>query len=322
MMPYLWLLVCMCFNAVVQADLQEPPVDMLVGDDSVYVLRSSGVTKLSRNLSLLSRDSFQFLGSSSIQSDAFIMAINDDETEMLVCFAYGNCFLFDTMEYLTDSSLVSASLGFSNNNMVLTSIQTNSFYIAHQAQDKISSYRFIQLTHYSIEEPGTEYDYYDEYIPSQVRLIRSVSLRISNSSFLNRNFLHTFRHNSYTYFVGLDEFNNSMQRIFMMRVCGQQNELFSTDGFDMYEIALSCGSVSQEASIIGMFISHNMMFVDISELNYTKQCVFNITDINFMMDSTYDVCLKENYSNPLPWASSDRYKCDTLSRVSLFFCTQ
>ncbi len=311
MVPYHVVVVFfVCSIAAVQADLlKEAPMDMVVAN-SVYVLGSSSVTVLDRNISFRSEASLEFLPQTRIPSSALRMTIKADETEMVVCFVYGKCFLFDTMDYLADDTLISASFG-SSSNIVLTSIQLNSFYIVHQAYDEVS--RYIQLNQYSIEDPEPEYEDYDDYAPSLVHRIRFVRCAISNSSFLQRKFAGTFRHNSYMYFVGLDDFADLNARMVLMRVCDKENG----DGYGVYEIPLSCGSVSRETDIIGIVIFHSFLFLDVSEENYTKQCVFNITKINIMMDNAYDTCKVGNHPNPLPWASYNMHNCDTFSQVSL-----
>ncbi len=312
---YVVVVFFVCSSAAVQADLlKEAPMDMVVAN-SVYVLGSSSVTVLDRNITLRIEASLEFL-QNTIPSGALRMTIKADETEMLVCFVYGKCFLFNTMDYLADDNLFSASFE-SSSNIVLTSIQLNSFYIAHLAYDKVSPARYIQLNHYSIEDPKVQYEEYNDYAPSLVRRIRFVRLAIRNSSFLHRKFSGTFSHNSYMYFVGIDEFANLNTRMFLMRVCDKENGS-SSDGYGVYEIPLSCGPLSQETDIIiGIVIFHSFLFLDVSKENYMKQCVFNITEIDIMMDNAYDSCWIGKYLNPLPWASYNMHNCGTFSQVSL-----
>ncbi len=324
-MSCFWLIILLCNAAVQGYLLSEAPVDMIIAEN-VYVLTTCCVAKFDRNLSLLSETSLQFLKSSNLRRDALKMAIKDDEKELLVCFAFGKCFLFDTMDYLTDDNEPSANF-VSSSDILLSSIQANTFYIAQQATDEMTRFRFIELNQYAIKESSFQYteyadEEYDQYITSQIHQIPSSPLKISNLSFLHRNFVHTFRQNSYVYFVGLDEFSNSTLKIFLMRVCDKQNNATTTD-YNVYEIYLFCGFLSPRTHIIGILVADNTMLVDLhEEPSYTKQCVFNITEIDSAMDSTYDLCLNRNYDNPLPWASPpNRHNCNTRSQVRFMHST-
>ena len=299
-------------------------MDMVVAE-SVYILGSSGITQLHRNLSLLNEAPLKFKQQvETTRNDALSMAITVNESELVVCFAYGKCFLFDMVDngYCTDDNSITASFGYPTN-ILLTDIKMNSFYIAFRALDQ-NQLRSLKLEHFSIDEVNAEYQQdYDEEdtIPSEVNRVRSLSLRITNSSFRDRTFIDSFRLNNHVYFVGRDEDTDSMPKITLMRICDKGNQMFNTEGYDVYEIQLSCGPVSAETNITGVFVLDNTMVLGLSNRRYSRHCTFNLSHINMLLDSAYDHCSSGDYENPLPWAVYNSQSCTTFREVHVYiFC--
>ncbi len=299
-------------------------MDMVVAE-SVYILGSSSITQLHRNLSLLNEAPLKFKQQvETTRNDALSMAITVNESELVVCFAYGKCFLFGMVDngYCTDDNSITASFGYPTN-VLLTDIKMNSFYIAFRALDQ-PELRFLKLEQFSIDEINAEYQQdYDEEdtIPSEVNRVRSLSLRITNSSFHDRTFIDSFRLNNHVYFVGRDEDTYFMPKITLMRICDKGNQMFNTEGYDVYEIQLSCGSVSAETNITGVFVLDNTMVLGLSNRRYSRHCTFNLSHINMLLDSAYDHCSSGDYENPLPWAVYNSQSCTTFREVHVYiFC--
>ena len=321
----IWI-VLLCCTADLQAHmLYEAPMDMVVAAESVYILGSSSITQLHRNLSLLNEAPLTFKQQvEATRNDALSMAIRENETELVVCFAYGKCFLFYMVDdgYCTDDNSFIASFGYPTN-VLLTDIEMNSFYIAFRALDQGPQLRFLKLEQFSIDEIIYDDDLYSDYyeeepIPLEINRIRSLSLSITNLSFRDRTFINAFRLSNHVYFVGRDEDTDSMPKITLMRICDKGNQMFSTEGYDVYEIRLSCGPVSAETSITGVFVLDNTMVLGLTNRRYSRHCTFNLSRINMILDSAYDQCSSGDYDNPLPWAIYNHHSCTTFQEVSFF----
>ncbi len=318
---FIWILL-LCCTADLQAHmLNEAPMDMVVAAESVYILGSSSITQLHRNLSLLNEAPLTFKQQvEATRNDALSMAIRENETELVVCFAYGKCFLFYMVDdgYCTDDNSFIASFGYPTN-VLLTDIEMNSFYIAFRALDQGSQLRFLKLEQFSIDEiiyDDLYSDYYEEEpIPLEINRIRSLSLSITNSSFRDRIFINAFRLGNHVYFVGRDEDTDSIPKITLMRICDKGNQMFSTEGYDVYEIRLSCGPVSAETNITGVSVLDNTMVLGLTNRRYSRHCTFNLSRINMILDSAYDQCSSGDYDNPLPWAIYNRHSCTTFQEV-------
>ena len=274
----------------------ETPRDMTVGNGYIYLLTSDTLYQLHHNLTVQSAVT---LVSGRLDSEPFKMILSENETEIVVCFANGQCILYDAEYLFTFDQPTSVSLP--SENMAIVGLSEQTLYTGSEGIHGTVGGRVIMLGQYTFN--------YDE-----IHLEHSRILTVTNNTFTSRTFFDAVQSGRYVYFITLDsvDVSSSPKSITAMRVCHDEV------GFSgIYEIALDCGRIELDATISSVSLDiDEMLIIGVSSVNHSRLCSFAVSDINRRLTSTFEECRAGLHRIPLPWAGYEEFDCSKFSGVS------
>ena len=124
----------------------------------------------------------------------------------------------------------------------------------------------------------------------------------------DRNFVSGFFEGGYAYYVAIDPSNTNKQ-IRIIRVC---NDSVANGFNNQYELTLSCGGTNLfHPTILGVTVLNEETLLIAIRTSSVHVCSYSLSDINSLMDATYQSCVVSNTGNKnINWQSAS---CSGLS---------
>ena len=227
------------------------------------------------------------------------IVLSSDESMLVICFRDGGCVIYTVeqenciyFEYRITAAVVNANVAVTEGLTV-----PGHFYFGSSGIDHPGENHLILVREYGLSWEGQE-------------LLRSSeNFIITNSSFVSREFHHTFQYNSYVYFIVMDtdSSNLSSSCVKVLRVC--QDYANDTSFNAMTEVELHCSSFGH-SSVIQSSVTVIELFEGTEGLTIVvgfkvedghSFCSFDIVDIDMAMETVFQECADGIHKIPLPW---------------------
>ena len=297
----IWTAVLLISCASTSSALQtyETIDDLVISSNYLYVADGTTLHFLHSNLTHLCSLAVENATISRI-------AVNTDETFIIVCLVDGTCKSHQIESLLEANS--STHMNVSANKaaaptvkrVALTVTSNSSFYVGYT---KEADKRTIILQQFK----------YDGNTTFQLRTAEAI---ITNSRFISRDFYDAFKSGYFVYYIAVDTIGNET-RLTVMRVCDDKEEHFGA----VMEVELNCGTTTP----IMLSITHSslvrdhsstMIVITTSSKSVSRVCGYLLTDIDMELQRTYNECISSGSKSPLPWADYDHFEdCSRLTKV-------
>ena len=127
-----------------------------------------------------------------------------------------------------------------------------------------------------------------------------------------RDFYYGFFQSGYAYYVVSDAVvGSSLRELHIIRVCN----ISQSDSFDsQYELVLDCGGQSSSVNIRGISVfNEETLVIGRMFSGQSRVCSYNLSDINSMMDSSYQTCVVEGTGEKnVQWVPSSQTSCTSV----------
>ena len=125
-----------------------------------------------------------------------------------------------------------------------------------------------------------------------------------------RDFYYGFFQSGYAYYVVSDAAGGSLQELRIIRVCN----ISQSDSFDsQYELVLNCGQFTN-INIRGISVfNEETLVIGRTASGASRVCSYNLSDINSMMDSSYQTCVVDGTGDKnVQWVPTLQTPCTSL----------
>ena len=278
--------------------------DLVISSNYLYVADRTTLHFLHNNLTHLCSLA---VGNATISR----IAVNTDETVIIVCLVDGICksYQLENLLETNSSTLLNVSAVKAEvpivKRVALAVTSNSSFYVGNQGLTMEANKRAIVLQQF-------------KYDGSATFQLRTAEVPITNSSFISREFYDAFKNGYFIYYVAVDTIGNKT-RLTVMRVCDDKEEHFSV----VTEVELDCGfttpsmfSITHSSLVREADHSRTMVVIATSSKSVSRVCGYWLTDIDMELQRTYNECISSDSKIPLPWADYDRAEdCSRLTKV-------
>ena len=119
----------------------------------------------------------------------------------------------------------------------------------------------------------------------------------------NRKFVSGFFTGGYAYYVALDPSGSFLKQIHIIRVC---NDSVANGFNNQYELTLSCdGTNLFNPIVLGVTVVNEETLLIAIRTSSVHVCSYSLSDINFLMNATYQSCVVNNTGiKNINWQSS------------------
>ena len=134
----------------------------------------------------------------------------------------------------------------------------------------------------------------------------------------DRNFVSGFFAGGYAYYVAFDPSSGSNRLIRIIRVC---NDSIANGFNNQYELTLSCGGTNLfSPTVLGVSVIDKETLLIAIRTNSVHLCSYSLSEINSLMDATYQSCVVSNTGmKNINWQSS--VSCSVLSGSIVSYVT-
>jgi len=289
-MSILWLqlLLPLCFSGPILAyQLEETPQDIVFANTDLIILGNQGLTRLTQDLTLVRNRSLL-----DVSDDAHTLIISEDYLDLVVCFTYGECLLYDAEDFRLDGEY-SAEFSNSGGGFAVSPLISGSFFIANEENERQQR---LEIQQFILEYPD-------------ICCVRKSSFTVSNVNFASRQFVASFISENYAYFVSMDWYSAGSSKLTLIRLCNDGAADLTCDSFidanSAYEATLSCGMVSEDTTVDVYLGDDSQLVITLSNATELRYCTFNIRTINSNLDGVFDQCIEGSHVIPLPWEESE-----------------
>ena len=123
-----------------------------------------------------------------------------------------------------------------------------------------------------------------------------------------RDFYYGFFQSGYAYYVVSDTTGSSIRELRIIRVCNiSQSDSFNSQ----YEVVLGCGGQSTSVNIRGISVfNEETLIIGRTLSGASRVCSYNLSDINSMMDSSYQTCVVNRMGDKnVQWVEEEEELC-------------
>ena len=237
----------------------------------------------------------------SLESVVIGLTTTQNGQWLVVCFDNGDCSVINGSNINADPSLTVNGIVGDSSTALFTTPDTD-------------GQRFYTGSYGAIGGSGGDRIRYSEYgFAGSQSADRSVIINPLNTFLQSggRDFYYGFFQSGYAYYVVSDIAGGSIRELCIIRVCN----ISQSDSFDsQYELVLDCGGVSTSVNIRGISVFNEETLV-IGRIfsGGSRVCSYNLSDINSMMDSSYQTCVVEGTGDKnVQWVPSSQTSCTSV----------
>ena len=204
---------------------------------------------------------------------------------LVVCLENGDCSVINGSNINADPSLTVNGIVGDSSTALFTTPDTD-------------GQRFYTGSYGAIGGSGNIRTRYSEYgFAESQSMDRSVTFNELTTFRANggRDFYYGFFQSGYAYYVVSDPTGGILRELRIIRVCN----ISQSDSFDsQYELVLDCGGVSTSVNIRGISVfNEETLVIGRAVSGGSRVCTYNLSDINSMMDSSYQTCVVDETGN-------------------------
>ena len=220
---------------------------------------------------------------------------------LVVCFGNGNCSVINGSNINADPSLTVNGIVGDSSTALFTTPDTDGqrFYIGSYGAIGGSGGDRIRYS---------EYGFAGSQSADRSGTIDPLTLFQQNDG---RDFYYGFFQSGYAYYVVSEVAGGPIRELRIIRVCN----VSQSDSFDsQYELVLDCGGQSTSDNIRGISVFNEETLV-IGRIfsGESRVCSYNLSDINSMMDGSYQTCVVEGTGDKnVRWVPSGQTSCTSV----------
>ena len=239
----------------------------------------------------------------SLESVVIGLTTTQNGQWLVVCFENGDCSVINGSNINADPSLTVNGIVGDSSTALFTTPDTD-------------GQRFYIGSYGAIGGSGGDRIRYSEYgFAGSQSANRSGTIDLL-TLFQGRDFYYGFFQSGYAYYVVSDPTDSIFRELRIIRVCN----ISQSDSFDsQYELILDCaGEFTSSINIRGISVfNEETLIIGRTANGASRVCSYNLSDINSMMDSSYQTCVVEGSSNKnARWVPSGQTSCTSVISVS------
>ena len=221
----------------------------------------------------------------SLESVVIGLTTTQNGQWLVVCLANGDCSVINGSNINADPSLTANDIGGDSSTVLFTTPDTDGqrFYIG--SYGAIGGSGGVRIGY-------SEYGFAGSQSADRSGTIDPLVLFRQNGG---RDFYYGFFQSGYAYYVVSDTTVSTLQELRIIRVCN----ISQSNSFDsQYELVLDCGGQSSSINIRGVSVfSEETLIIGRTANGASRVCSYNLSDINSMMDSSYQTCVVDGIGN-------------------------
>ena len=234
----------------------------------------------------------------SLESVVIGLTTTQNGQWLVVCLEYGDCSVINGSNINDDPSLTVNGIVGDSISALFTTPGTD-------------GQRFYIGSYGAIGGSGGVRMHYSEYgFAGSQSVDRSVIIDPS-TGFQGRDFYYGFFQSGYAYYVVSDTTGGSVRELRIIRVCN----ISQSNSFDsQYELVLVCGGQFISINIRGISVfNEETLIIGQTANGASRVCSYNLSDINSMMDSSYQTCVVEGSDNKnVQWVPNNQTSCTSV----------
>ena len=221
----------------------------------------------------------------SLESVVIGLTTTQNGQWLVVCLANGDCSVINGSNINADPSLTANDIGGDSSTVLFTTPDTDGqrFYIG--SYGAIGGSGGVKIGY-------SEYGFAGSQSADRSGTIDPLVLFRQNGG---RDFYYGFFQSGYAYYVVSDTTVSTLQELRIIRVCN----ISQSNSFDsQYELVLDCGGQSSSINIRGVSVfSEETLIIGRTANGASRVCSYNLSDINSMMDTSYQTCVVDGIGN-------------------------
>ena len=236
-----------------------------------------------------------------LESVVIGLATTQNGQWLVVCFENGDCSVINGSNINTDPSItVNGIVGDSSTALFITpDTDGQRFYIGSYGAIGGSGGDRIGYS---------EYGFAGSQSADRSIIITPLTEFIQDDG---RDFYYGFFQSGYAYYVVSDPTVSTLRELRIIRVCN----ISQSDSFDsQYEIVLDCGGEFTSINIRGISVfNEETLVIGQAVSEGSRVCSYNLSDINSMMDSSYQTCVVDGTGDKnVRWVPSSQTLCTSV----------
>ena len=219
----------------------------------------------------------------SLESVVIALTTTQNGQWLVVCLENGDCSVINGSNINADPSIT------------VNGDSSTALFITPDTDGQ----RFYIGSYEAIGGSGVDRIGYSEYGFAGSQSVDRTEIIVPLTAFLTtegRDFYYGFFQSGYAYYVVSDAVvGSSLRELRIIRVCN----ISQSDSFDsQYELVLGCGGQSTSVNIRGISVFNEETLV-IGRIfsGGSRVCSYNLSDINSMMDDSYQTCVVDGTGN-------------------------
>ena len=239
----------------------------------------------------------------SVSLDSVVIGLTTTQNGqwLVVCLENGDCSVINGSNINADPSLTVNGIVGDSSTALFTTPDTDGqrFYIGSYGEIVGSGVNRIGYS---------EYGFAGSQSANRSRVILPLLEFRQNDG---RDFYYGFFQSGYAYYVVSDPTVSVLRELRIIRVCN----ISQSDSFDsQYELVLDCGDEFTSIDIRGISVfNEETLVIGRTVSGGSRVCSYNLSDINSMMDSSYQTCVVDGMGDKnIRWVTSSQTSCTSV----------